>query len=621
MWPMPRLPAAKQIRMQIKAVVRQSLAVFGFWLIFFALLRPFFWFWQDGLEKFSLFDFALSFRHGLYMDLSMAGYFSLIPLLILSFRCFIPAVALKIYLKIYHILLILLVSLMAVTDLEIFCKWGHRLDSAILPYLEFPQEAIASTLSSPLHWLILFFFILSFSGIFLWKTISEKFLIAESENAAWIFPRLILTAACILPIRGGLQLAPMNQSSVYFSDTRILNQAAENPVWVSFQSVLEDSRRDLAKLYCRADPEKARAFCDSLYKDKGTTVKVLQTAKPNIVLIIWESLSAKVAGCTGGEFPSTPNLDRLAASGLLFTGIYANGDRSDKGLVSILSAQPAFGKISLMSHPDLSAGFDFISKRLKKSGYRTQYLYGGELAFANMKSYLLNAGFDKLSGKEDYPPEQWNSKWGAHDGALFDRQLQEAAKEKQPFFHTLFTLSSHEPFEVPGVKNMPGTPQDTLFCRAHRYTDRCLGEWVKTAEKQPWWKTTLVIVIADHGHAQPGNSGESDPQKFRIPMLWFGPALEKKGLITKTGNQTDLLSTLSHQLGESSQLPAFSKNLLSDKSLNFAFFAFRNGCAFIGDDGRASPSFDETSGRNEAALLFRQQAIISIMNNQNSTGK
>ena len=567
--------------MQIKTVVRQSLIVFGFWLIFFALLRPFFWFWEKGLDQYSLFDLAPTLWHGLYMDLSMAGYFSMIPLLLLSFSCLIQASFLKNILKIYHFILIPLVSLMGVTDLEIYSKWGHRLDSAILPYLKFPAEAFASASSSPLHFLIPLFLLLSVSGIFSWSLLSEKFIVSEREHAAWIFPRLIITAACILPIRGGLQLAPMNQSSVYFSDTRILNQAAENPVWVFFQSLLEDSRRELSVLYCQDDSDRARAFCDSLYQDKGEVEMVLKTRKPNIVLIIWESLSAKVAGCCGGKFPSTPNLDRLAASGLLFTGMYANGDRSDKGLVSILSAQPAFGKISLMSHPDLTAGFDFISKRLKKSGYRTQYFYGGELAFANMKSYLLNAGFDKLSGKEEFPPVQWNSKWGAHDGALFDKQLQEASKENKPFFHTLFTLSSHEPFEVPGVENKPGTPQDSLFCRAHRYTDRCLGEWVKKAEKQPWWKNSLVIVIADHGHAQPGNSGESDPEKFRIPMLWFGPVLNQSGIMSKIGNQTDLFSTLCRQLGDTMALPEFSKNMFSDGSKNFAFFAFREGSGLI----------------------------------------
>jgi phosphoglycerol transferase MdoB-like AlkP superfamily enzyme len=471
--------------MRIKTVVRQSFAIFLFWAIYFALLRPFFWLWQDGLRPMPVADFAQSLRHGFYMDLSMAGYFSTIPLLVLSFRSLLSDRFLKGFLKSYHYLFIGVVALMAITDLEIYRKWGHRLDSAVLPYLEFPKEALASTLSSPLHWLAFCFLSLTLAGIFLWNFFSAKVLQNHKEAFGWIFPRLFMTAACILPIRGGFQLAPMNQSSVFFSDLRILNQAAENPVWVFFQSVLEDKRNDLAKIYCQADPEMAKAFCESLYRDGGISRKVLNTNRPNIVLIIWESLTAKVAGCTGGTIPSTPNLDRLAKSGLLFTRIYANGDRSDKGLVSILSAQPAFGKISLMSHPDLTTGFGYLSKRLGKSGYQSQYFYGGELEFANMKSYLINAGFGKITGKDDFPPESWNSKWGAHDEVVLNRQLEEAGREKQPFFHTLFTLSSHEPFEIPGNQNHPGIPQDTLFCRAHRYTDRCLGNWVKQAEKQP----------------------------------------------------------------------------------------------------------------------------------------
>jgi phosphoglycerol transferase MdoB-like AlkP superfamily enzyme len=119
-----------------------------------------------------------------------------------------------------------------------------------------------------------------------------------------------------------------------------------------------------------------------------------------------------------------------------------------------------------------------------------------------------------------------------------------------------------------------------------------------------------VIVIADHGHAQPGNSGESDPEKFKIPMLWFGPALQQKGEVQKLGNQTDLFSTLCRQLGDSVQLPPFSKNLLSDKSQEFAFFAFRNGCAFLNASSRTS-TFDEKV-ENNAAGLFRMQAFKTV---------
>ena len=519
--------------------------------------------------------------HGLYMDFSMAGYFSILPIFILAFRPWLKESWLFGFLNYYHFFLVPLVALLACTDLEIYHIWGHRLDSAILPYLAFPKEALASAMSSPLLLLCSIWILLSAMGIFLWLRLSSWIRKNPSGNKLSSLPIVVLSAACIIPIRGGFQLAPINQSSVYFSSKRILNQAAENPIWVFCQSILEDSRRDLAKLYCSSDPEKARAFCDSLFRDDGKTVKVLQSEKPNIVLIIWESLSAKVVGCTGGIIPSTPNLDKLAKSGMLFTGMYANGDRSDKGLVSILSATPAFGKISLMSHPNITANLPFLNRRFQENGYKSSYLYGGELEFANMKSYLLNAGFDKLIGKEDFPPETYNSKWGAHDEVVFDRQLKEADKETQPFFHMLFTLSSHEPFEVPGEKTPLGLSRDSLFCRAHRYTDRCLGNWVKSASKKPWWKNTLVIVVADHGHTLPGNSGDSDPEKYRIPMVWFGPALNQSGIVSKVGNQTDLFSTLCRQLGDTMALPAFSKNMFSDGSKNFAYFAFREGSGLI----------------------------------------
>ena len=596
--------------MSLKLIVRQTLTIFLFWLLFFAAWRPVFWLWQPALRPFSGTDFLENAFHGLYMDLSMAGYFSMLPLLMLSFSFLLSGRIIQRAIMVYHLLLLPVLSLMAVADLEIFQKWGHRLDAAVLPYLAFPAEALASSLSSPLHLLVPLHLFFSAAAFFLWKKLAAGLVSEGKEKALLLFPRLFFTAACILPIRGGLQLAPMNQSSVYYSPARILNQSAENPVWVFCQSLLENTSRELKSTYAGADRSKARQLCDSLFADGVSPEMVLHTGRPNVILIIWESLSYKVAGAWGGKFPSTPCLDSLARTGLQFENIYANGDRSDKGLVSILSAQPAFGKISLMSHPGISSGLDFISRHTRKLGYSDLYMYGGELEFANMKSYLLNAGFNRLIGKSDFPRESWNSKWGAHDEALFDRQLLEAKKSRQPFFHTLFTLSSHEPFEVPGQANLPGTPPDSLFCRAHRYTDRSLRTWVSNASRQAWWKNSLVIIIADHGHAQPGNSAEEDPEKFKIPMLWFGPALKKSGRIQRTGNQTDLFATLCRQLGDNSQMPAFSKNLLSPGSRDFAFYAFRNGCAFKEGNG-LQMSFDGTGPVN-AAYLLRQQAFESI---------
>lgn len=593
----------------MKAAFRQAIFLYLFWLLLFASFRPIFWLWQTGFSPFTVQDFFYCFLHGMYMDASLAGYFSVIPLLFFVFRPGVSSNRFNRILSFYQVFWITFVFLLYTIDLEIFRLWGHRLDSALIPYLKFPREALASSLSSPWYLLIPIWFIYSAIWIFFWRK-TEK-LLPEKSRPAWLptFASLFFTAACILPIRGGIQLAPMNQSSVYFSPNRMLNLAAENPVWVFTQSMLENPQDELEKLYGGESTGNSMAMVDSLYRDQGRTSLMLNQSKPNIILIIWESLSSKVAGCTNGTVPSTPNLDRLAGAGLLFSRIYANGDRSEKGLVSILSAQPSFGKISLMSQPNLSSGFDFISLRLKKLGYHSHYFYGGELEFANMKSFILNAGFDQITGKEDFPPETWNSKWGAHDEVLFARQLTEASKEQQPFFHTLFTLSSHEPFEIPGKSNSIGTPTDTLFCQSHRYTDQCLGQWYEKAQTQSWWKNTLVVLIADHGHPLLGNSGESDPEKYRIPMIWFGPALKKNGTIDRMGSQTDLFSTLCRQLGDSTGLPYFSRNLLSDDPRDFAFYSFRNGSCLLDKDGQTV--FNDFDKPNKASA-FRSEAYRRI---------
>ncbi len=543
--------------------------------------------------------------HGLYMDASMAGYASLIPFLLWSFGWLIEAKTWHRILNGYGLLLIIFFSFVLSADLEIYTNWGHRVDSAVMPYLQYPKEAFASAYSSPLGFLVGIFLVttilFSWSGYKLTASISfpEKYRIPLHLSG------ILFAAVLILPIRGGFQLAPMNQSSVYFSTERPLNQAAENGVWVLMQSLLESGNDAIAREYVRSYPKDVDAFMERISIPDGPSSQVVSSTKPNVVLIVWESLTAKVVGTLQGKYPSTPNLDQLAKDGILFTNFYASGDRSDKGLAAILASVPALGKVSIMANPNLTARLSFLNKAMEKNGYQSAFMYGGELEFANMKSFMLNAGFQKRIGKQEFPPSSYNSKWGAHDEVLFDRQLAEADKAKTPFFHTMFTLTSHEPFEVPGVANKPGESVDSLFCRSHRYTDRCLGKWIQQASKKPWWNNTLVVIVADHGHAHPGHSGESDTMKYKIPMVWYGPALFKKGIqIPDLGSQTDLFKTLLVQLGDTNQVLPFSRNLLSQSAQNFAFYSFRNGSVFV-EDKKTESVFDLQSVSN-SAQLYRQ---------------
>jgi phosphoglycerol transferase MdoB-like AlkP superfamily enzyme len=202
-----------------------------------------------------------------------------------------------------------------------------------------------------------------------------------------------------------------------------------------------------------------------------------------------------------------------------------------------------------------------------------------------MKSYFLQQGFDKIIDKNDFDAADMNSKWGAHDHVVLNRFLSDLDKQKQPFFSTLFTLSSHEPFEVPVKTVIEGNDPEHLFLNAHHYTDASIGNFIAAAKTRPWWKNTLLIIIADHGHPLP-ETRKDKPAEFHIPMLWLGGALKMKSIrIDSLASQTDLAATLLNQVHLPSQAFSWSNDIFRKDRKAFAYFAFNNGLGWIKPDG------------------------------------
>nr|WP_257873431.1 sulfatase-like hydrolase/transferase [Hymenobacter sp. J193] len=168
---------------------------------------------------------------------------------------------------------------------------------------------------------------------------------------------------------------------------------------------------------------------------------------------------------------------------------------------------------------------------------------------------------------------------------LFRRVLDDLGRQRQPFFVTAFTLSSHEPFDVPMRTRFPGSDEATLFRNSVYYTDHTLGQFLRAARQQPWWSNTLVVLVADHGHPQPGGTPNYAPAKFRIPLLLTGGALrpEARGRVVRTiGSQTDVAATLLAQLQLPATAYAFSRNVLAaDSASAFAFYCFTDGFGLI----------------------------------------
>jgi len=244
-------------------------------------------------------------------------------------------------------------------------------------------------------------------------------------------------------------------------------------------------------------------------------------------------------------------------------------------------------------------------------GYSTTFYYGGDPDFANIRSYLYSAKFKKLVTQDDFSKSYRNSKWGVHDEHVFNRLLTDLDSAKAPFFKFFFTLSSHEPFEIPAKPKFPGKHEEDQYISSVFYADSCLGQFFDEAKTRDWYANTLFVLIADHGHRLPGNNPIYASEKFRIPMLWIGGAIDTVGVVSKAASQFDLAATLLWQMNISSKEFKFSKNILSSQH-DVAYYAFNDGFGFVTDSTKLI--FDHVSQKPivEPNDSFTNQAAFSF---------
>ncbi len=526
---------------------------------------------------------ALSLWYGLRMDLSTAAYISLPVSVLVLISVFVAVLRnAKVY-RFYTAFVLLLILLIVFADIGLFRAWGFRIDATVFKYLSNPKEVWASISHLPIFAISLIFIIVYAFGAFGFSKLIRWWapLLESTQRKLVSFVAvLLLTASFILPIRGGIQLAPLNQSSVYFSQNNFANQAALNASWNLLRSV---SRRsdNASNPFVVADSAVVNKTVDSLLASSPVSRQLLNdTTKPNVILIVWESFTSKVIDLKISGKVITPGFNKLKSEGLYFSNIYATGDRTDKGIVGILGGYPAQPTTSIIKDPTKAAKIPMISKLIKAHGYETSFHYGGELEFANMKAYLLQGGFNRFVTVNDFDSKDKNSKWGAHDGVVMQRLKQDIQKMPQPFFSTWLTLSSHEPYEIPSSPLLPQADDAAKFLSSLHYTDSVFYNFVEFARQQPWWKKTLLVIVADHGHRLPAAADKQDD--FKIPLLFLGGALKSHGLVDSLiGSQTDVAATLLNQLKIPATSFKWSRNLLDSSRISWALFTFNNGFGFV----------------------------------------
>ena len=563
-------------------------ALFVITLLLMALQKPIFLLWYaERAADASISDLIGVVWHGLLLDSTTAGYISVIPWLIMLAAVWvkIPERVMQRLMTAYFAVMAFIVALIVAVDMGLFRHWSFRLDSTIIPYLRTPKEAAASVTWSDLWPTILLLFGYGALLFFMWRPIAKIYHYTKQTIAQRITSTLVMLfvgGLLFLAIRGGVDTAPANVSKVYFSDNMFLNQAATNPIFSFLSSATRSELKDSDYRYY-TDEECADIFSQLTNNDSTATESILKTERPNVVLIMLESLGRTVTDEQVDGKAVAPNIQRIKNEGIWFENIYANSYRTDRGTVAVMSGYPAHPVVSVMKYPQKAHTLPAIARSLQEEGYATSFMYGGDANFTNTISYLYGTGVETIIDKAQMHFDAPTNKWGYADDVVcpyFADEVLRLSQRERPFFATLLTLSSHEPFDVPHAAF------ENKILNSVNYTDQCIGEMIDTWRNSPAWENMLVILIADHGMPYPEDLTTGSLKRQRVPMIWTGGAIAQGGVEIDTyASQADLAATLLSQLGIAHDDFAFSHDILNPNTPHFAFWSYNNAFGIIDSEG------------------------------------
>lgn len=602
--------------------MKQRLKVFLlyslYWIVIFIVSRILFLLYSFSLSsELPIKEWILININGLKLDLSATGYIMVVISVLLVFTSFANGNTIRWILSALTLVFLVFTMTIVVSDFELYQNWGFRMDATPLLYIFQPKDALASVET----WLILVLIIAMAVFTWFWFFIYKKIFIPKIDKLksagmlnAVVF--LVITALMIIPIRGGFGIAPMNIGKVYFSKNSFSNHASVNVVWNVVNSLVY--KKNTEKSYQFIEQDKAAKILSEMNQQSGERLYVLKEKNPNVVIIILESFSSKVLESLGGKWPVAKNLNALSKEGILFTNFYANADRSDKGLVSVLSGYPAQPANSIMKFPGKTQSLPFLSKELKKRNYETYFYYGGDIDFANMRSYFINGELDHLITDESFDKKLHTSKWGVHDEYVFERLYNDMVTDTNLYLKVYFTLSSHDPFSVPFKSANTGTDRPSQYLNSICYSDSCLGDFFYKIKQTESWNNTVFILIADHGSGRPGKDKVYSIDKYKIPMIWLGGALKTDSLqIAVFGSQIDFAKTILNQFDINTDQFIFSKDLFNNSGYKFGYYTYNDGFGFI--DSSSAVIFDNAkgdviykAGQSADSLLLKGKAFLQV---------
>lgn len=564
------------------------IAIFDFQRILFSIHN-----W-DKFEGVSFWEWLGAFFYSFQLDLATASGLAVLPLAFLFLCQLYPKKALK---KAFFVILILefiFVALIHSGEINAYGEWNHKLTSRVFMHLSNPDEVFRSADYGMTFWFFVYFIIeLAFS----WKLAKYLFkneVATRPKNKKLTIPIYVvviifLGTTSMVFLRGGFQAIPININAAIYTNNATSNDLSINSLYYFSKSYLLYNRSEIDEFMPKIDAQLAENLVTEMHEfNKEHEQYFLTNKRPNIVVVVMESWAAEAISSMSDTKGTTPNFDRLAEAGLLFNNVYGTSHTSEIGNASIFSGFPSVPEVSISMQPEKSRKLASLNQSLKPMGYESSYLFSGDLKYGNIGGFFMDHGFDKVQDESDFPAGLKRGKLNYYDEDLYTKFLKQMRSAKEPFLYCAFTGSTHSPFDVPKVKGQHWKGNESAYMNSLVYADKCLGDFIRHAKKEPWFNQTLFVFVADHSHTTPNVASPMLHDFYRIPLLFWGPVIKEEYRGKKMevlGSQFDLPATLLYQMSIPSAAYPWSKDLMNPAVKQFAFHNIIRGYGWVSKSG------------------------------------
>ncbi len=458
---------------------------------------------------------------------------------------------------------------MFVVEFEFFDEFNSRFNTVAVDYLIYPQEVFVNIWQSYPVVKILSAVILA-GAVLSWLMHQRYRRYVDAESS---LPNRLVWVAIYIGITI-VALALQVHEPGEFNGDRVVYEIALNGSESFFDAAVTRELyypafyrtllRDDAFARTRKLVQSPNATLHSGYDSIERSIPGAFPKKPkNLVLILVESFGSEFWGSLGRKEPTlTPEMDALSKEGLLFTNLYASGNRTVRGMEGVLASFPPLPGDSVVKRAK-SDNVSTIARTLKSLGYHTLFIYGGRGVFDGMRSFTMRNGYDHFIEQKDFPNPTFTTIWGVCDEDSFHRGIEEMRtlhKTDKPFFVTFLTVSNHKPYTYPRGR-IAEDPDQRSRANAVKYTDWALGEFFRLAKKEGFYNDTIFMVVADHGARVYGSQKIPIPS-YKIPLLVVSPLLKTAARVDVMGGSLDVGPTALGLLGLPYHSVFFGQDLL-----------------------------------------------------------